>query len=150
MDPITIGLLAGAGMGLVKGGVLDAQKEKRQRKRDAELARFSPWTGMGPMGIQEADPLGSTMQGAMGGAMLGQGIGAASGAGGATAAGGAEGAALTTADPAMQASLTGGQSSMAAPGTFDAYMQQQQMGPAYAQSGGAAWRPGASPWPFMR
>lgn len=137
MDPVTIGLLAGAGIGAVKGGVLDRQKEERQRQRDAELARWSPWSGIGPQGIQEADMLGSTMQGAMGGAMLGSNIpggggGAATAAGGASG-GGAAGTPLAAGyggqdmssayrmTPAMQAART--------PQGFQQYAQQQYFNP---------------------
>lgn len=74
MDPITMGLLGGSALGLVKGGILDADKEKRQRKQEAEIARYSPWTGMKAQAVQSADPLGSAMQGATTGGMLGSGI----------------------------------------------------------------------------
>lgn len=124
MDPVTMGLLAGAGVGLLKGGVLDKNKEKRQRKQEAEIARYSPWTGMQAQRVQEADPLGSAMQGAMGGAMLGQGLGGMGG-GGAAAAAPAGGAAATS-DPGVAASLTGGQSQMGqtAPGVDPAMAQK--------------------------
>lgn len=85
MDPITIGLLAGAGMGLIKGGYLDKKAEAKDRQEQAAIARYSPWTGMKPTPVKRADPLGSTMQGAMGGAMLG-GQFPAGGGGGAAAA----------------------------------------------------------------
>jgi len=79
MDPVTIGLLAGAGAGLLKGGVLDAEKERRQRKQEAEIARYSPWTGMGAQRVQEADPFGAALQGGTTGALVGQSMGPAPG-----------------------------------------------------------------------
>lgn len=66
------GLLAGGG--LLKSMTLDRAKEDRQRKLAAETARYSPWTGMTPGAIEEADPFGSALQFGTTGAMLGQGI----------------------------------------------------------------------------
>lgn len=74
MDPITIGLLAGGGLGLGKG-LLDQQREKKDRAAQAEIARWSPWTGMQAQPVQRADMLGSVMQGGTSGAMMGQGVG---------------------------------------------------------------------------
>ena len=73
MDPMTIGLLAGAG--LLKSELVDRPREERQRKQAAITARWSPWTGMAPGQIQEADPFGSALQGGLTGAMLSQGAG---------------------------------------------------------------------------
>ena len=63
-----------AGLGLIKGLTLDKSKADRQRKLAAETARYSPWTGMAPSAVEEADPFGSAMQGGVSGAMLGQGV----------------------------------------------------------------------------
>jgi hypothetical protein len=68
MDPMTIGLLAGAG--LLKSELVDRPREERQKA--AVTARWSPWTGMAPNQIQEADPFGSAIQGGLTGAMLSQ------------------------------------------------------------------------------
>lgn len=95
MDPITIGLLGGAGLGALKGATIDRDRENRQRKLQAEIARYSPWSGMqaNPGAIPQADILGSAMQGGMGGAMLGQGVGGAmAGKAAATGSAGALGA----------------------------------------------------------
>lgn len=70
MDPLTIGLMAGAG--LLKSELVDRPREERQRRQAAITARWSPWTGMAPGAIQEADPFGSALQGGLTGAMLSQ------------------------------------------------------------------------------
>lgn len=72
MDPITMAVIGG-GIGLGKG-ILDQQREAKDRQMAAEIARWSPWTGMQTPMPKRADVLGSTMQGAMGGAMMGQNI----------------------------------------------------------------------------
>lgn len=57
--------LIGMGVGLAKSELVDRPKEERQRKVEATKARWSPWTGMQPGQVQEADPFGSAMQGGM-------------------------------------------------------------------------------------
>ncbi len=74
MDPITIGLLIGAATGMFKGG-MDAKKEKAQRDQASAAQRWSPWTHIQAGPIQTADPMGSTMQGALAGASMGQQFG---------------------------------------------------------------------------
>ena len=71
MDPLTLALIGG-GAGLLKSELIDRPKEERQRKQAAITARWSPWTGMAPGPIQEADPFGSALQGGLAGAMIGQ------------------------------------------------------------------------------
>jgi hypothetical protein len=71
MDPMTIGLMAGAG--LLKSELVDRPREEEQRRQAAITARWSPWTGMTPNAIQTADPIGSAMQAGLTGAMLSQG-----------------------------------------------------------------------------
>lgn len=71
MDPLTIGLLAGAGAGLLKG--MGAKKqETRDRALAAEVARWSPWTGMQPTMPQRADVMGDVISGGTTGLLLGQ------------------------------------------------------------------------------
>lgn len=70
MDPMTIALLAGAG--LAKSELVDRPREQEQRRQAAITARWSPWTGMSPNAIQNADPFGSAIQGGLTGAMLSQ------------------------------------------------------------------------------
>ena len=67
---MTIGIMAG--LGLAKSELVDRPREERQRRQAAITARWSPWTGMAPGGIQEADPLGSAMEAGLTGAMLSQ------------------------------------------------------------------------------
>ena len=71
MDPITLGLI-GAGVGLAKSEFIDRPKEERQRKMAAEIMRWSPWTGMQPGQIKEADPFGAALSTGLTGASLGQ------------------------------------------------------------------------------
>ena len=114
-------IAAMAAAGLVKG-LGDEKKAKADRKREAEIARYSPWTGLGPSAVKEADIMGSVMQGGMGGAMMGQSMGGMGGGGAAAAPAG--GAALTS-DPSAAASLTGGQSQMGQMGGQDPAMLQK-------------------------
>lgn len=67
MDPITIGAL----VGLAKT-YADQEKEKRQRKVEAETARWSPWTKMQPNPVHGADLFGNVLQGGTTGALFGQ------------------------------------------------------------------------------
>ena len=67
---MTIGVMAG--LGLAKSELIDRPREERQRRQAAITARWSPWTGMAPGGIQEADPLGTAMESGLTGAMLSQ------------------------------------------------------------------------------
>ena len=70
MDPLTIGLMAGAG--LLKSELIDRPREERQRKQAAITTRWSPWTGMAPGAIQEADPFAAALEGGLTGAVLSQ------------------------------------------------------------------------------
>lgn len=67
---MTIGIMAG--LGLAKSELIDRPREERQRRQAANTMRYSPWTGMAPGAIQEADPLGSAMEAGLTGAMLSQ------------------------------------------------------------------------------
>lgn len=80
MLPVLAGMAA---LGLARG-MMDQKRASKERKQEAEIARYSPWTGMQAQRVKDADILGSTMQGAMGGAMIGQAMGG--GGGGAAAA----------------------------------------------------------------
>lgn len=71
MDPLTLAAIMG-GVGLLKGELLDRPREEKQREMAAVTARWSPWTGMAPQPIKEADPFGSALQSAAIGGMLGQ------------------------------------------------------------------------------
>jgi hypothetical protein len=63
----------GAGLGLLKTLAFDGPRERRQRKLAAETERLSPWTGLKPGSIQEADPLGTSIGFGLTGYQLGQG-----------------------------------------------------------------------------
>lgn len=69
--------------GMLKGSMQhkrEQQIEDADRKLAAETARYSPWTGMTPQPIRQAGSefgtvLGSGLEGAGAGAILGQGLG---------------------------------------------------------------------------
>lgn len=71
MDPLTTALVMG-GIGLAKSELVDRPREREQRRQAAVIARYSPWTGMTPGGIQQANPFASAVEGGITGAMLGQ------------------------------------------------------------------------------
>ncbi len=79
LDPITIGLIGGAGLGLLG----NAQKKKQQQMsaniRAAEI-EASPWTGNAPSTQLQYAPSqwADLAQGGLGGAQLGSGLEAAS------------------------------------------------------------------------
>jgi len=73
MEPLTIALIGG-GLGLGKG-LMDQEAADKQRKMAAVTARWSPWTGMSPQMPKEANMVGSTLEGALAGAMLGKQFG---------------------------------------------------------------------------
>ena len=104
MDPLTIGLLAGAALGVGKS-IMGGQEAKRKRKAEGTIAQWSPWTGMSAQRVDEPDTFGNILQGGATGAMLGQGIGAAGAAGGGAA--GAAGAGGATAGAAGSGAATG-------------------------------------------
>lgn len=69
-DPVTLGLI-GAGTGLLKNELVDAPREARQKKYNAAVIRYSPWTGMKPGQTQYSDPFGNMLQFGTTGAMMG-------------------------------------------------------------------------------
>lgn len=77
MDPITIGLLAGGGAGLLKN-VFAQQAAGKQREAQAAVARYSPWTGMQAQMVEDPNMFGDVLQGGAMGAMAGQSLGGAS------------------------------------------------------------------------
>lgn len=71
MDPITIGLLLGAGTGLLKGNANVKKKVEEDKYRKMAVA-MSPWTGMGdPGGSNLPGPLESAASGAALGGQVG-------------------------------------------------------------------------------
>ena len=99
MIPLIVG---GAAAGLLKSELVDKQKDARNRRMQAEIARYSPWSGMQAdvSGLNKADPLGTAMQGGMAGAMLGQSMGGGEAAAAGEGSAGAVGATQSTAAPA--------------------------------------------------
>ena len=76
MDPVTLGLLIGGGLGFAKGqGDIEAAKNARQR--EAEIARWSPWTGLAPQRVEQPSPIYSAMQGGLAGMQFGKQFGGA-------------------------------------------------------------------------
>lgn len=75
MDPMILAALLGGGLGLVKGELVDKPAAERQKKVNATMIRYSPWTGMHPSAQQDAaahyDPLSGVLQGGFAGAGLG-------------------------------------------------------------------------------
>lgn len=71
MSWVAVGVAAA---GLIKSYAVDKPKEERQRKLAAETQALSPWTGLSAGPIQEADPLGQTMQYGMAGYGMKQNI----------------------------------------------------------------------------
>lgn len=66
MDPMTIGALIGLGKSLT----IDKAKEKKDRELAAKTIELSPWTGLQPNKIREADPFGTTAKYAATGASM--------------------------------------------------------------------------------
>jgi hypothetical protein len=73
INPILASALLSGAVGGVKT-LVDADREGRQRRLAAEKARMSPWTGIKPNEVEEADPIGNTLQAVTTGISLGQGI----------------------------------------------------------------------------
>jgi hypothetical protein len=71
MDPITIGLLAGAGLGALKGNANVKKEAENDRYRKVAVA-MSPWTGQGDPGALN---LGGPLESAASGAALGGQVG---------------------------------------------------------------------------
>lgn len=124
MAPLVLASLIGAGVGVGKG-YLDQGRAARQRQTEAEIARWSPWTGIQAQRPQEADILGSGLQGAFAGASFGQQFGGAD-----KAASAANSAAPVGANPAVtQASpqlIQPVGTQMAGQPSFSDYWAQQQ------------------------
>ena len=69
----------GAGLGLMKGMSDQKQYEERQSAQ-AEMTKYSPWTGMHGQVLKQPNVFGSILQGGAMGAMAGQSMGAGGGA----------------------------------------------------------------------
>lgn len=73
MDPITMGLMFGAG-GALKSLLVDKPREEKERALAAETQRYSPWTKLQAQPVKAADPFGSALQFGATGASLGSNI----------------------------------------------------------------------------
>lgn len=127
-------ILIGAGVGLAKG-LADQQQEKKDRRTQAEIQRWSPWTGLQGQQVKGTNLLNTTAQGAMAGGMLGQGMGggaAAAPAAGA-AADGTTGAIGPLADSGAYTATPAGTAMQN--GTFPSYYQNAYTQPWNDQSG---------------
>lgn len=79
-------LAGGAALGFLKNKLVDKPAEGRSRKMNAEIMRYSPWTGMQAPGVKEAgSAFGSMLQGAALGASAAPGLAGLMGGGGASA-----------------------------------------------------------------
>jgi hypothetical protein len=67
-------ILGGMGAGLLKSELIDRPQANKQRQLAATTAELSPWTGMTPTMPNEANPLGSMLQGGLAGAQIAQGM----------------------------------------------------------------------------
>lgn len=106
MAPLLIGLLAGGGLGILKGNKEIKEKAEQDRFRKVALA-MSPWTNMADPGrAPGGDILGSALGGAATGAMVGNMFPAAAAA--PAAAGAAAPAAVPQAAPVAPPSLAPG------------------------------------------
>lgn len=70
MLPLLLG--GGVAAGLLKNYLVDAPAAERDRKLQSQIARYSPWTGLAPTKVNEANPFNSALQFGSTGAALGQ------------------------------------------------------------------------------
>lgn len=141
MDPLTIGLIAGAALGVGRS-VLGAQQAERNRKAEGTIAQWSPWTGMGAQRVQDPDTFGNVMQGGLTGAMMGQAIGGAGAAG--AESGAAESTPATSAD-AGSTSLTGSENM-----SVDPKLAAAKSGPVYGAQAGSIDPALLAKYPWLR
>ena len=66
-----IPMAAGAGLGLVKG-IDESMKADKERERQAEIQRWSPWTGLQGRSVQDPSLAGNVAQGLFAGGMAGK------------------------------------------------------------------------------
>ena len=74
MDPFTISMLAGAGLGGIKA-IAGAKAKREAKQRLADEILYSPWSGMVPSTqIPETNAIGDIAGGALAGASFGQNL----------------------------------------------------------------------------
>ena len=70
MDPLTLGLIFG-GATAAKNELFDVPAERKKALEQAEITRYSPWTGMHGQDANYENSIGKALAGGMGGAQLG-------------------------------------------------------------------------------
>jgi len=147
MDPLTIGLIAGAALGVGRS-VLGAQQAERNRKAEGTIAQWSPWTGMGAQRVQDPDTMGNVMEGAAMGAAFGQGLKKAGvGKEAAVAAAGADATSSASGDGG--AALTS-QESSGENMSVDPKLAAAKSGPAYGAQAGSIDPALLAKYPWLR
>ena len=71
MGPLAM-MALGAGAGYLKNQLVDKPNEERERQLQAEIARWSPWTGISPTPVRRSNVGADMMQGGFTGLMMGQ------------------------------------------------------------------------------
>jgi hypothetical protein len=72
MGPMALGALLGAGVGYAKNEFIDGPRNDQWNKGQAEVTRWSPWTGITGQIHQGQSSADAALQGGMSGAMMGQ------------------------------------------------------------------------------
>ena len=73
MDPLTLGLAGGAGIGLLRSLLMGGPQEKADAKMLAMEQRMSPYGQQIRTKIRENDPFGEMLAGGLAGGQMGQG-----------------------------------------------------------------------------
>jgi len=134
----------GAGIGLLKNELVDKPQHSRMQKAQAEITKYSPWTGMKGKTLTPPSAFGSMLQGGMAGLQLGM----------AQKAAGQNQAMMKGMmnNQAAQTNLMNQQAAALAPQAAAPMMQAPVMSPAAEQSYVAApqFRQPQSPWMGMQ
>lgn len=134
-----IPLAVGAGVGLLRNQ-MQASAAADERKRQAAITRYSPWTNMKGQTVQDPDMLGNVLGGAVTGAALGQSAGAAAPEAGAVGPAGAGATKYSLMGDATNSAPFG---LMSNPSDASRFGLMSGMGSAGAMGGA---KPGMNPW----
>lgn len=63
-------IVAMTAAGLLKSELVDKPRARKDRQLQAKTAELSPWTGMKPSAVKEADPFGTALQFGSAGALM--------------------------------------------------------------------------------